>query len=527
MTRASEVSSVTALVRRPEEPRSQPGGTGELQGDLRPFLWRRENAAGQVEHLPGVLDAAEIGADGLAERARGPGRLVSAQEAELARAQALGGVVGGHLPDRAGQLLRRATGAAAWVGVKVKGQVRRIEVEQVLDAIDTVKLAAQHRELPADVDGGSRGLAGEVPRRDEDRLVVDPAWVAAEQVAQRVHVDGGLDRGRGYLRGIGLAVDDGERLDLDNVEPAAMVQRDQVGLQVGVAAADREAEQRVVEHRAGRRVGGCQQLPRPAMPDQGGLVAADDVQVVVVRLLHVETEVLAKQGEQLRGAALLDLRLERVPPDDGEPRLAERRGMPDVRRDQLLVHAGGVHQGAPRAARVSRERRDRAGGVADRKRTAAQLVKARLRPQLWRRARVHSAAALPAVTLEISRVSLAIARKDMVPKSCSAPASSRARAAASPRARSSVSLCTVSSAAAASLTAAGCALPPDELAPGMLAENRCSRRRAACGGSGIRSIASATRTAAVRKSTRGDSEPMTRRSSGHVETASSPREGAR
>src|SRR5450756_550139 len=400
MTRASEVSSVTALVRRPEEPRSPPGGTGELQGDLRPFLWRRENAAGQVEHLPGVLDAAEIGADGLAERARGPGRLVSAQEAELARAQALGGVVGGHLPDRAGQLLRRATGAA------------------------------QRRELPADVDGGSRGLAGEVPRRDEDRLVVDPAWVAAGQVAQRVHVDGGLDRGRGYLRGIGLAVDDGERLDLDNVEPAAMVQRDQVGLQVGVAAADREAEQRVVEHRAGRRVGGCQQLPRPAMPDQGGLVAADVVQVVVVRLLHVETEVLAKQGEQLRGAALLDLRLERVPPDDGEPRLAERRGMPDVRCDQLLVHAGGVHQGAPRAARVSRERRDRAGGVADRKRTAAQLVKARLRPQLWRRARVHSAAALPAVTLEISRVSLAIARKDMVPKSCSAPARSRARAAA-------------------------------------------------------------------------------------------------
>ena len=80
---------------------------------------------------------------------------------------------------------------------------------------------------------------------------------------------------------------------------------------------------------------------------------------------------------------------------------------------------------------------------------------------------------------------------------------------------------------AASLTAAGSAPPPGEIAPGTEAANRSSRRRAAAGGSGIRSIASATRIAAVRKSTRGDSEPITRSSSGQVETASRPRDGAR
>ena len=89
--------------------------------------------------------------------------------------------------------------------------------------------------------------------RDQDRLVADRGRVAArlrDQVAQGADVDGGLDRGGGHLARVGLPVDHREGLDLDDVEAAVEPERDQVGLQVGVPAADPQPQQRVVEERA-------------------------------------------------------------------------------------------------------------------------------------------------------------------------------------------------------------------------------------------------------------------------------------
>ena len=134
---------------------------------------------------------------------------------------------------------------------------------------DPAELAVEHAELPADVEAGGGRLAGEVPRRDEDRRVADGGRVAARlghQVAQGADVDGGLDRGGGHLARVGLAVDDRERLDLDDVEGAVEPERDQVGLQVGVPTADPQAQQRVVEQRAAGLVGGGQHVPGVPVP---------------------------------------------------------------------------------------------------------------------------------------------------------------------------------------------------------------------------------------------------------------------
>ena len=128
----------------------------------------------------------------------------------------------------------------------------RIGVEQGLDLRHPDELAVEHAELLANVEAGGDRLAGEVARRDEDRLVADAAGVAArfgDEVTQGADVDGRLDRGGGDATRVGLAVDDRERLDLDDVEAAVEPQRDQVGLQVGVPAADAQPEQRVVEQR--------------------------------------------------------------------------------------------------------------------------------------------------------------------------------------------------------------------------------------------------------------------------------------
>ena len=68
-----------------------------------------------------------------------------------------------------------------------------------------------------------------------------------QQRAQRQHVDGRLQGGRGDLAGVGLPVDHRERLDLHDVEAPAELEGDQVGLQVGRVPGDLQAEQRVVE----------------------------------------------------------------------------------------------------------------------------------------------------------------------------------------------------------------------------------------------------------------------------------------
>jgi len=221
--------------------------------------------------------------------------------------------------------------------------------------------------------------------------VADPARIAArfrDQVAEGTDVDGRLDRGRGDLRGVGLAVDDRERLDLDDVKAAVEPQRDQVGLQVGVPAADAQPEQRVVEQRPGAVILAGEPLPGADVAQLERRVAADVTQVRVADLADVEPEVVAEQGEQLRGAVVLDLRLELVAAGDREPRLAERGRVADVRRDLLLVHAGRVHQRAPWAAGVGGERGDRPGVVVDRQRAAAKPVKARV-GRAWRLVAVH------------------------------------------------------------------------------------------------------------------------------------------
>lgn len=81
-------------------------------------------------------------------------------------------------------------------------------------------------------------------------------------------------------------------------------------------AADLQAEQRVVEHRAlGRIRGGRpgQQRSGPGVAQVQARVAAYLAEVVVVRLGNVQVQVLAQQGQQLRRAFRLYLGLERVP----------------------------------------------------------------------------------------------------------------------------------------------------------------------------------------------------------------------
>jgi hypothetical protein len=86
----------------------------------------------------------------------------------------------------------------------------------------------EHRELAADVDGDGDRAVAEVLRADEHDLVRHRLG-PAEQIAQRQHVHGGLDRGGGHLRGIGPPVDDRERLDLDDVVPAVVAQATRSG----------------------------------------------------------------------------------------------------------------------------------------------------------------------------------------------------------------------------------------------------------------------------------------------------------
>src|SRR6266700_7042237 len=85
------------------------------------------------------------------------------------------------------------------------------------------QLAAQDGELLAHVERGDDGPASEVLRADQDGLVRDglgPDPEPGQRLAQRQHVHGGLDRGRRDLVTVPAAVDDRERLDLDDAEPA-------------------------------------------------------------------------------------------------------------------------------------------------------------------------------------------------------------------------------------------------------------------------------------------------------------------
>jgi hypothetical protein len=99
--------------------------------------------------------------------------------------------------------------------------------EQVIDAREPAELAAQDSELPADIDSGGDRLIREVSGTDEDRLVMDFV-LAAEEVAKGEHVDRGLYGGGRDLGRVSLTVDDGEAFDLDDVELAVQLERDQV-----------------------------------------------------------------------------------------------------------------------------------------------------------------------------------------------------------------------------------------------------------------------------------------------------------
>ena len=159
---------------------------------------------------------------------------------------------------------------------------------------------------------------------------------------------------------------------------------------------------------------------------------------------------------------------------------------------------------------------------------SAEMVRASCLRGIARPRRRSSRASLVPIYFSPASPTAEPAGFSLTPKSCSTSLSwRRARSAAARRVLVSASVCTARSASAADLTVFGSTLPVPCPAPGMPAANRHSRRRAAGVGAGIRSRASATRMAAVKKSTRGDSDPMTRFSSGQVETASRPRAGLR
>jgi hypothetical protein len=127
-----------------------------------------------------------------------------------------------------------------------------------------------------------------------------------------------------------------------------------------VAAAHTQTQQRVVEHGPAMFVPGGEPLLGVNVSQLVVLIAADVAQVRVVSFGYLQAEMLAEQGEQLRGTVILDQCLERVAPGDGELRLAERDGITRVGRQLLLVGTGCVHQGSPRAARIRRQGGDRA-----------------------------------------------------------------------------------------------------------------------------------------------------------------------
>src|SRR5690606_24505702 len=80
----------------------------------------------------------------------------------------------------------------------------------------------------------------------------------------------------------------------------------------------------------------------------------------VGHLGQLQVQRLAQEGEQLGGATRLDLSLKGVAPDDGELRLSKLGWEAEMGGQPALVQASRVHDGAPVAARVRGEGRDRA-----------------------------------------------------------------------------------------------------------------------------------------------------------------------
>ena len=254
--------------------------------------------------------------------------------------------------------------------------------------------------------------------------------------------------------------------------------------------------------------------PGPGVAQVQAGVAAHLAEIVVVRFGDGEVQVLAQQRQQLRSPVGLDLGLERVAPGEGEPGLAERRGEPAIGRKALLVHAGRVHDRASCAARVG---------------ASAAIVRA-----LWLlgRARPRRRASRASVPVRASvRVNFLSFDPRWRSGGCrTAAARRRAGRALVPRRHCACSGQRARVRPALPLPLASpCAVPSGLRPP----PRRGYWRRTATAadarpgtGAGSRSMASATWMAADKKSTRGDSDPMTRRSIGQVDMASRPRAGA-
>ncbi|MER7267123.1 hypothetical protein ABT344_02255 [Micromonospora carbonacea] len=238
----------------------------------------------------------------------------------------------------------------------------------------------------AHVDQAGDGPVGEIARADQHHVGGDQRRVVplgGEQLAQREHVDGRLDRGGGHLARVGLPVDHRKRLDLHDVEPAGEAGRHQVRFQVHPLAGDVEAEQRVVEQ--GRRVvdagrrGGGQRGAGPRGP--AGLAGGVGPLAVVLRAQvgpgrragRVHAEPLGDQPQQLGPAVGLDLRLEGVAPGDREAGLPEPGREPDPLRQPRLVGPRAVQHGPAVTAGVAGQRGDRPGVVPARRPAAPDL----------------------------------------------------------------------------------------------------------------------------------------------------------
>ena len=155
-----------------------------------------------------------------------------------------------------------------------------------------------------------------VTRMTSVETAADGKRLRREHVLKRHDVGSRLHGRGGHAFLVSLPVDDGERLDLDDVELALDLEGDHVRFEVGEVAADLQPQHRVVVQGACLvwvPGGAQQQRARPPVPDLPAGVAADGFQVAVGNLGKVQTEPVPQQPDQVGSAARLHLRLEDAP----------------------------------------------------------------------------------------------------------------------------------------------------------------------------------------------------------------------
>ena len=252
-----------------------------------------------------MLDAAEVVGSVTAERRRAAAGLVPAEEAHLAGAQAFRRVPGLHLADRVRESAGRRRGTPLPSGSRSK--VRPGGSRSSRSSMRSMRASWRRRTVSC-LRTSSEVATGRLEKFSGQTRMVSSATASGgsprlgERVAEGEHVDGGLDRGGGHLAAVRLAVDDRERLDLDDMEPAVQLERDQVRFQEGSDGRRPQGASsgwsNIVPLAASAVTALASRRPGPGVPQVRAGVAADLAEIVVVRLRDRQVQVLAEQREQ-------------------------------------------------------------------------------------------------------------------------------------------------------------------------------------------------------------------------------------